>query len=226
MPWGNTWVGVWTRLKPISVGADGVQVWQADLDRPPQEVDALARTLSTGERARAGRFHRARDRDHFIAGHGLLRILLGDALGRSLSSLRFHYNAHGKPTLEGTPLAFSLSHSEGAALFALAWGRAVGVDIERVRLDIAAEALAERYLPAGESARLSALPPESRADAFTQAWVRHEAYLKALGVGLAAAATPMTVENWGCYDLEVGTGYRGALVVLEGHNHSLLGGGG
>ena len=179
-------------------------------------MDALARTLSTGERARAGRFHRARDRDRFIAGHGLLRILLGDALGRSPSSLRFHYNAHGKPALEETPLAFSLSHSEGVALFALAWGRAVGVDIERVRLDIAAGSLAERYLPAGESAQLSALPPESRADAFTRAWVRHEAYLKALGVGLAAAAAPMTVGNWECHDLEVGAGYRGALVVLEG----------
>jgi len=187
-------------------------------------MGALARTLSPDECARAGRFRRARDRDRFIAGRGLLRVLLGDVLGRSPSSLRFHYNAHGKPALEGTTLAFNLSHSDGAALFALAWGRAVGVDIERIRPDITPEALAGRYLSAGEAARLSALPPESRAEAFTRAWVRQEAYLKALGVGLAAAAGPAAVGNWECHDLEVGAGYRAALVLLEGRNYSLPGG--
>ena len=99
------------------------------------------------------------------------------------------------------------------ALFALSWGRAVGVDIERVRPDIAAEALAERYLPAGEAARLSALPPALRVEAFTRAWVRQEAYLKALGLGLAAATAPVTDGGWECSDLEVGAGYHAALVL-------------
>lgn len=168
------------------------------------------------ECARAGRFHRARDRDRFVAGRGLLRVLLGDALGLPPSSLRFWYGAHGKPALEGTPLAFNLSHSGGEALFALSWGRAVGVDIERVWPDIAAGSLAARWLPAGEAARLSSLPPDRRADAFTRAWVRQEAYVKALGVGLAAEAARVAGGDWECHDVEAGAGHRGAVVVLGG----------
>lgn len=205
-------------MTPISIAAEGVQVWRADLDHPPVPVDALARTLSGDEHARAGRFHRARDRNRFIAGRGLLRVLLGVALGRSSSSLRFHYNAYGKPALEsgGASLGFNLSHSDGAALFALAWGRAVGVDIERVRPETAATSLAARYLPAGEAARLSSLPPDRRADAFTRAWVRREAYVKALGVGMLAATAPVAGGRWACHDVEAGAGYRGAMVLLGG----------
>lgn len=207
------------RLTPIEiqdkVPAEDVQVWRADLDQPPVEMDVLARTLSEDERTRANRFHRPRDRDRFVAARGLLRVLLGDTLGCPPSSLCFHYNACGKPALgrDGARLDFNLSHSDGTALFALVWGCEVGVDIERVRPEFAAESLAGRYLPPAQAAALAALPPARRPDAFTQAWVRQEAYLKALGTGFSSAIIPPAHGRWTCHDLEVGTGYHAALVV-------------
>lgn len=207
------------RLTPIEirdkVPAEGVQVWRADLDQPPVGMDTLARMLSGDERTRAGRFHRTGDRDRFVAARGLLRVLLGDGLGCPPSSLRFRYNAHGKPALvsSGARLGFNLSHSDGMALFGLAWGREIGVDIERVRPEVAAESLAEHYLPAEVAAAIAALPPARRPDAFTQAWVRHEAYLKALGTGFASPATFPASDGWICRDIDVGPGYRAALAV-------------
>ena len=180
-------------------------------------MDALARMLSEDEHARAGRFHRQRDRDRSVAARGLLRVLLGDALGRPPSSLRFRYNPYGKPALAtdggGARLGFNLSHSDGAALFALAPAREVGVDIERVRLDIAAESLAARFLPAPEAAALRSLPPALRPAAFTQAWVRREAYAKALGTGLSSPPPSPADTRWTCLDLEAGPDHRAALVV-------------
>ncbi len=202
------------RLTPVEVLTPGIGVWRADLDLPPGERDALALSLSSDERARAARFHRPLDADRFEAARGLLRGLLGEALGCPPASLRFHYTEHGKPFLEGdgAALGFNLSHCGGVALFALAWDRTVGIDIERVCPDLAAVSLAGRYLPAGEAARLSSLPPADRPAAFTRAWVRHEAFLKALGVGLSSAATPTADARWTCHDLDVGAGYRAALV--------------
>ena len=198
----------------IEVQTEGVHVWRADLDEPPVERETLARTLSEDERARAGHFHRPRDRDRFVTGRGLLRVLLGDALGCPPSSLRFRYNACGKPALAAgdTHLGFNLSHSDGTALFALAWGREVGVDIERVRPEIPAASLVERFLPA-DAAALRALPPARRAEAFTQAWVRREAYLKALGTGFSSATMPPEQDQWTHKDIGVGPECRAALVV-------------
>jgi len=199
----------------IEVQTEGVHVWRADLDEPPVERETLARTLSEDERARAGRFHRPRDRNRFVAGRGLLRVLLGVALGCPPSSLRFRYNACGKPALAAgdTHLGFNLSHSDGTALFALAWGREVGVDIERVRPEIPAASLAERFLPADAAAALLSLSPAHRPEAFTQAWVRREAYLKALGTGFSSATMPPEQDQWTHKDIGVGPEYRAALVV-------------
>jgi len=222
--WGNVWGQAWMRLTPIKGEkgqAEGVQVWRADLDHPPVGIDVLARTLSGDEHVRANRFHRPRDRDRFVAARGLLRGLLGDILGCLPSSLCFHYNTHGKPALEGdgARLGFNLSHSEGIALFALVWGREVGVDIERVQAGVDLETLAQRYLPAQEAAALRALPPVRRPDAFTQAWVRHEAYLKALGLGFSSPTPPPEQDRWVCLDLQVGPEYRAALVVSAKQEH-------
>lgn len=223
-PWGNVWGRAWMLLTPIEVPPDGVrsgrvQVWRADLDHPPVEMDTLERTLSGDERARAGRFHRPCDRNRSVAARGLLRFLLGDALGCLPSDVRFRYNAHGKPALASSHarLGFNLSHSAGVALFALAWDREVGVDIERVpaAIDVGTLTRLEQYMPADEAVALLSLPLSSLPLAFCRAWVRGEAYCKALGTGFPDAPLPQGQTQWACLDLDVGPEYRAALVLSE-----------
>ncbi len=54
-----------------------VEVWRAQLAVSAAESERLAMLLSRDEHARAARFQFARDRNRYIAGRGMLRVLLG-----------------------------------------------------------------------------------------------------------------------------------------------------
>ncbi len=216
---------------------DEVHVWQAMLDQPRFRREAFRRTLAADEQTRAERFHFAKDHEHFIVARGVLRAILGRYLNRVPGSLSFCYGAHGKPGLAGAvgvdTIRFSVSHSHGAALYALARGREVGIDIERVRNDLPVAELSERFFSRSEAARLRALPVAAQGEAFFRSWTRKEAYIKALGGGLSipldrldvtqAAGQPGTVlamqrnpsqaSRWSVQELPATPGYVAALAV-------------
>ncbi len=163
-----------------------VEVWRADLGAPAGELLEL---LSPEERARAARIVREEDRERWMRARAVLRALLGSHLESDPRGLRFQTGAHGKPALPGSELSFNVSHSGGIAVYALARGASVGVDIEvlhrRPRNELA---LAERAFPSAVARRLRALDPAARHTEFLREWVRHEAALKCLGVGLSATS--------------------------------------
>jgi 4'-phosphopantetheinyl transferase len=221
-----------------------VHVWRVPLDIPASVRTALHETLSPDERDRAGRYRFDRDRNRFTVGRGVLRLLLGSYLGIPPDRPRLCYGAQGKPALanEGGEwdLQFNLSHSQGLALVAFSPGRALGVDLEQIRPDLAEDRIAESFFSRQEVATLRALPPEQQAEAFFACWTRKEAYIKALGGGLsisldsfdvslapgAPAALlrvrddPGEASRWSLRELDPGPGFAGALVV-EGHGWQL-----
>jgi 4'-phosphopantetheinyl transferase len=164
---------------------DGVvEVWWAWVDRMPSA--SLLSLLDAGEQARAARFRAPVDRDRFVARRVLLRRVLGNRLGVPAADIELRVTAQGRLLLDPSwGVDFSTSHDEGLAVIALATGRRVGVDVERVRdledaLDMAATHMTRR-----EAAGLRSLPPASRSRAFLVLWTRKEAIVKALGAGLA-----------------------------------------
>lgn len=217
--------------------ADEAHLWCSSLDLPPASVQALERTLSPDEMARAGRYRFARDRRHFIAARGLLRSLLGGYLDLDPAAVRFQYNEWGKPAsaVPGGDRAihFNLSHSGGLVLYGVSWGREVGVDLEIARDDIAASGVAERFFSPRESAALYALPAPARCAAFFRCWTRKEAYIKARGEGLSipldsfdvslspdepaallsSSDGPAECERWSLFDVDPAPGYAAALAV-------------
>jgi 4'-phosphopantetheinyl transferase len=171
-----------------ALAEDEIHVWHVSLDRPPSDVRRLARMLSPDEQERARRYRGERLRERFIVGRGILRMLLSRYVGCPPGRLRFAYGARGKPALapaEGSDLRFNVSHSDGLALYAVARGREVGVDVERLRELPRAERIAERFFSTEETAALKAEPAERRVEAFFTCWTRKEAYIKARGDGLA-----------------------------------------
>jgi 4'-phosphopantetheinyl transferase len=144
--------------------------------------------LDAGERARAERFRFELHRRRFIAARSSLRRILARYAGTAAHALEFAYGPHGKPGLPAHPeLQFNLSHAADRALVAVARGRRVGVDLEQLRPLGDIEALARHTFAPGELARLRALPREQWTEGFFNAWTRKEAYLKALGTGLATS---------------------------------------
>ena len=168
---------------------DEAHVWLADLNHsgfPAAEIDHI---LSQEERERAARFYLQRDRTHFTAGRAMLRSILGRYLNTDPRHLQFSRGPHGKPALAtergADALCFNIAHSHDVALCAVARGRDIGVDVERIRADVDVDLIAERFFSQREIAALRLLPPERKLTAFFTCWVRKEAYVKARGDGLA-----------------------------------------
>ena len=112
----------------------------------------------------------------------------------AVQALRFGRNAHGKPWLappDGAPAPrFSIAHAPGALLCAVASGGELGCDVEAAARGsgAVAERLSRRYYAPSERAAMEALPAgEPRRRRFLELWTLKEAYVKALGRGIAAA---------------------------------------
>lgn len=187
-----------------------VEVWLVHT----AEVDLQAATsiLDESELQRvarfAGRSGRGRSaRDEFIVGRVFTRLVLGVALDRDPSSLRFVVDDNGKPAVAGTEARFNLSHSSGVIALAVAAATegvgtpGVGIDIETVRpVDQRAAIMAKRYSPL-EQALVGASTDASADRQFLQVWTRKEAVIKAAGATLASlsgtdTARPTHGRNW------------------------------
>lgn len=223
---------------PAALGltAGEVHVWRADLPVHRTRLAALGRLLSDDEQARAARFRFARDRDRYVLARSLLRAILGRYLAIPPEQIRFAYGANGKPAIaspEDAGLRFNVSHSHDLALYAVCRALEVGVDVERIRLDIDCEQLARDIFSPNEVDVLLSLPASSRVAAFFRGWTLKEAYLKAHGGGLSlplegfdVALTPGTpaallatrpdateAAGWTLATLDPGPGYAAALAV-------------
>lgn len=201
--------------------ADEVHVWRLELDLSPARAAEVSACLSADERQRAGRFAKPADRDRHSAAHGGLRRLLGRYLAVEPAGLAFRFGPHGKPAVADPPfdLRFNLSHSEGVGLVAVAVGREVGVDVERVRDQPPEEGVAEMAFGPTELAAWRALPAERRPAAFYRLWTRREAWLKARGVGLSGLDRPpidlgeVGLSGWPIVDLPAIPDFAAALCV-------------
>jgi 4'-phosphopantetheinyl transferase len=147
---------------------------------------------------------------------------------------QFQSSAEGRPSLappfDRTGLHFNIAHTEAVVAMAVCRHAGVGVDVEKI--DRASLAVAERYFSAAEAAELRALPSDAQPRRFMRLWTLKEAYLKAIGTGLAGGLGRMsflfeTAESfrferaddadaarWQFHQLEIGAEHVLALAVL------------
>lgn len=170
-------------MRVPSLRFDEVHVVLIRLDGP---IEGELEVLDETERARASRFAFERDRRRYIAAHGSTRRALGAYLQQSPACLRFTVGEHGKPRLAGASpgVRFNLTHSGDRAMLAVTLDREVGIDLEAHR-QVDTIDLAQRFFSPRERDALEALAPADRLEAFFRCWTRKEAFLKALGAGLA-----------------------------------------
>jgi 4'-phosphopantetheinyl transferase len=150
-------------------------------------LEAASRLLGADEAERAGRFVFDRDRMRFIAGHALVRRALSRCLDVDPADWRFAANAHGRPEVSlpeaGRQFRFSASRTDGMVMCAIAAGREIGADIEKLRPYPAG--VVKRYFAGREAAAIAQKDEPERSAEFFKLWTLKEAYCKAKGVGLA-----------------------------------------
>ena len=216
----------------MGLAAGEVHIWSASLDQPTSEYHQL---LSVDERARAERFYFEEDSRGFILRRGMLRTLIGYYLDIEPERVQFQYGTNEKPgipdTLNSRNLHFSLSHSNGLALYAFSHDHEIGVDIEYIRDISKMEQIAERFFSLSENTVFQALPESMKREAFFNCWTRKEAFIKAIGQGLSYPLDKFDVSlvpdeparllsigddsidesQWFICDLNINTGYKAAL---------------
>jgi 4'-phosphopantetheinyl transferase len=214
-----------------------IHVWSARLDRVPEDLGRLWATLSREEQSRAMSFYFSRHRERFIAARGILRNVLARYLRLSAHEVRFSYSASGKPALAGPSetdeICFNLSHADDLAIYAVGRSAKVGIDLERVRPELADGAVAESFFLPTELSKFEALPRKAQVESFFANWTAREAYVKARGDGLSEGPSKFEIlqnaneevltlldpsgQAWSLYRWRVERNYVAALVVRKGH---------
>jgi 4'-phosphopantetheinyl transferase len=193
-----------------------IHVWSIRLDPPAPEVERLGRFLAADEWERANRFRFDKHRRQYVVGRGALRSLLAGYLGgppkMTPEAIRFRYGPRGKPFLEAPldagGLEFNLSNSDELALAAFVTGREIGVDVEFRRPMPDCEQISERFFSESERKVLREMPGPVKEETFFNCWTRKEAYLKAVGEGLAAPLDS--------FDVTLAPGDPPRMLTLEG----------
>ena len=190
-------------------------VWLVWLTGDPAILSFLGRLLTAEERMRQKQFGQCEDHQRFTIGRGLLRLLLGAHLRLAPVDIALNLGPRGKPCLgaggQKTSLRFNLSHSGKVVLLAFHAVQEVGVDVEEVRRDLGFEALAEQVFSPAEKRDWERLNSDARLRVFFQAWTRHEARLKACGVGIGGHRVARGALK--DFDLHLPAGYQGALAL-------------
>jgi 4'-phosphopantetheinyl transferase len=185
--------------------------------------------LSSDEVARALRFRAEEDRDLFIVARGILRRILSRYASEAPGKLVFRYGSKGKPYLRDHPdVQFNLGHSGGFAAYGVS-GEELGVDIEFVKPLTDWRKISERFFSAREVEELKRLDPTQQLRGFFSCWARKEAYIKAIGEGIATLAKFCAgaqlspgdgaideegkPREWYFKDLNVGDEHAGAIVT-------------
>jgi 4'-phosphopantetheinyl transferase len=173
-----------------------VELWWGSVAAARPHLPALLDLLDADERCRADRFRVEAGRQRFVAAHAMLRRLLAVRLGLPPQSIRFAAGPRGKPALvdpvAGAP-HFNLAHSGDLAVVALA-SRELGVDVEALRPFPRAERFAARFFAPSEQQWLRAKPEVERGHAALELWTFKEAYLKAVGSGIAIALASVEID--------------------------------
>jgi 4'-phosphopantetheinyl transferase len=146
--------------------------------------------LSDGERERHARFRFEEDREAYLVAHALTRRALGHVAGVAPNELSFSIGEHGRPEIAGPSralaLRFNLSHTRGLVACGVACGHDIGVDVERIDREVALLGVARHVFSERENAGLLSLSGSAQRLRFFELWTLKEAYVKAIGKGLAA----------------------------------------
>ncbi|MEX1368272.1 MAG: 4'-phosphopantetheinyl transferase superfamily protein [Nannocystaceae bacterium] len=132
-------------------------------------------------------------RTRYVVAHAALRWVAAGLTGRPARAVQWQLGPQGKPALADSGLQLNLSHSGDWAMIAAHERDPVGVDLEQIHPARATPSMFGSITSDAERAALQRLPSREREVAFFRIWVRKEAVLKVLGVGLSRSLSSVDV---------------------------------
>lgn len=191
---------VWQRLPDDHAALEprGVHVLRVSLARHRWPTLTSHDPLSHDERLRAARYVVEPPRQRFLLCRRALRFCLGWLTETSPAAIAFATERNAKPILShpaNTSLVFNVSHTGDWGVIAFAWHRQLGVDIESLDPQLDHAGMAQRFFSEDERRQFAGFPVEKQVAAFYRLWTSKEAYMKAVGLGMALPLGSFSMEG-------------------------------
>ncbi len=227
----NTWQETPDKL---SLSKNHIDIWLCDLKTLSSEIGKFYILLSNNERERINKLKIEEKKQQYIITRGMLRQRLSLFTKIAPENFVFEYLEHGKPVLTNDAkfanITFNVSHSYNLALIAISQEQSIGIDIEKINHESDPLPLVTRFFSKAEQAEFNTLSETIGAKAFCACWTRKEAFIKAIGDGVAYGLDSFDVtvdpeiqtssinlhkaaaETWSAENLYVGNDYMACLV--------------
>lgn len=162
-----------------------VELWHGDImtDESPEQI--YWPLLNDEEKKRACKFARLELKHKYIKTRGILRTILGSYLNIAPQSIILKTAKYGKPFLADVNLHFNLSHTNNMFVVAVSNTGDIGVDLELCQARKSLAGIVEKCFSVAEGLYWNSLPDELKTSMFFRFWVRKEAFVKAVGRGIA-----------------------------------------
>jgi 4'-phosphopantetheinyl transferase len=141
--------------------------------------------LSKEEKTKADSFSRLELQQKYSQTRGILRKILATQLNCHPQKIIIKTGEHGKPFITHNAIHFNLSHTGNRFVIATSNCTVIGVDIEQPIPRKSLPALVKKCFSDVEADYWTSLPDQQKVDMFFRFWVRKEAFVKAIGRGIA-----------------------------------------
>ncbi len=179
-------------MTPLQLAPNTIALWQCS----PLDITApalLARyesLLSHDERERKNRFHFDKHQHTYLVTRAMEKTLLSRYTGSPMDKLVCQRNTYGKPYLcqQGiTPRwYYNLSHTDDLIVMAIGQGGELGVDVESTHRKVSYQSIIRSFFAKSEIHAVEQQATEAEKNqCFYQYWTLKEAYIKAIGKGIA-----------------------------------------
>ena len=172
----------------FQIDSDLEQHLYVAIERTIESPDFLKRQktmISPEEVKRADAFYFKKDADRYVSAHSLLRMMLGRFANMRPPDLEFESGPNGKPFLKNDRrLQFNLSHSGEMIAIAVTMDRRIGIDIEKQVPLKDLSLISENIMNEQELREFGACKRDQKIAYFYRCWVRKEAAVKAMGMGI------------------------------------------
>ena len=162
-----------------------VDVWHGDLLLNQPEEQYYWTLLNNDEKQKADKFTRLELQNKYVKTRGVLRKILASYLDKEPECIDIKMGEYGKPYLAEGLVNFNLSHTGNKFVVAVGNVGDMGIDLEQHRNRKNLVGLVKKCFSNEESIYWHSLSEIQKTQMFFRLWVRKEAFVKAVGRGIA-----------------------------------------
>lgn len=163
-----------------------LEIWHGNILSEESEIQTFYSLLNEEEKTKAATFIRLEIQKKYINTRGVLRKVLGSYLDIKPREIIIRTGEHGKPFVDNEgELFFNLSHTGNKFAIAVSNCGDVGIDLEQYRDRSNLQGLVEKCFSDHEQHYWQDLSKQQKVIMFYRFWVRKEAFVKAVGRGIA-----------------------------------------